>query len=478
MTAAKMTKKSVDKTTTPLSVFYGEEAPAYAAYDNLRKIASYIDGLKLSHRKVMYTLFKKFPSPSTENKTSRLASSIAETTEYIHGEGSLCAVLNTMAADYVASNNFPLITGHGSFGTRFTGLGSAAAPRYTYCSIAKIAKELFHEDDRAICKSREFEGTQIEPEYFMPIFPVLFLNGTEGLSSGWRAQVYPRDPLQVIKYIKGVLNKEENPTANLFPYFKGFKGKTLRITRQHPTLGQQKIFVNYGVIKKTSNTSLHITEIPITYTYASYMKVLTALQDAGKIKSFDDQSDPKTDTFEFIITVKREFFNKYKTEKAWLAVFKLEKILTEHLNSIDSNGRVREFGSVKEMIDAFIEIRLKYYGIRKEHLINKFETELMYAKSQYVWCKGIVDDTIKIRNVKKDVIVSQLKKIKDIVAKDNSYDYLINMPLSSITKEKMVDLLERVKLIEKKLADIKVKTAEGWWLEDLASLEEKKVFAS
>jgi hypothetical protein len=33
-------------------------------------------------------------------------------------------------------------------------------------------------------------------------------------------------------------------------------------------------------------------------------------------------------------------------------------------------------------------------------------------------------------------------------------------------------------LIEKKLADIKVKTAEGWWLEDLASLEEKKVFAS
>ena len=67
--------------TIDFSDFYNNDAPSYGAYDNIRKIASYIDGLKLSQRKVMYTLFKKFPNPSTENKTSRLASSVAECTE-------------------------------------------------------------------------------------------------------------------------------------------------------------------------------------------------------------------------------------------------------------------------------------------------------------------------------------------------------------------------------------------------------------
>ena len=72
--------------------FYQEDAPSYGAYDNIRKIASFVDGLKLSQRKVLHTLFKKFPNPSTENKTARLASSVAECTEYLHGEASLTQV--------------------------------------------------------------------------------------------------------------------------------------------------------------------------------------------------------------------------------------------------------------------------------------------------------------------------------------------------------------------------------------------------
>ena len=84
--------------------FYQEDAPSYGAYDNIRKIANVIDGFKLSQRKVMHTLFKKFPNPSTENKTARLASSVAECTEYLHGEASLTQVLDTMAASFVGSN--------------------------------------------------------------------------------------------------------------------------------------------------------------------------------------------------------------------------------------------------------------------------------------------------------------------------------------------------------------------------------------
>ena len=136
-----------DKT---LTAFCEEDAPSYAAYDNLRKIASFIDGLKLSQRKVIYTMLKRFSDPKTETKTARLASSVAEETEYLHGEGSLRTVLDTMAAPFVGANNYPLIKGNGNFGSRFSGPGSAAAPRYTYCSVSPLVNALIPEVSRKL----------------------------------------------------------------------------------------------------------------------------------------------------------------------------------------------------------------------------------------------------------------------------------------------------------------------------------------
>ena len=210
------------------SEFYENDAPSYGAYDNIRKIASYIDGLKISQRKVMYTLFKKFPNPGTENKTSRLASSVAECTEYLHGEASLTQVLDTMAASFTGSNNYPLVTGHGNFGTRFSGAGSAAAPRYTYCSVSPISDKLFPPIDRELCIHQVFEGSVIEPMYMMPIFPLLFMNGTDGISTGWTTTIFPRNPKDILKYIKAVLNKDSKVPhiENALPWFKGFAGET------------------------------------------------------------------------------------------------------------------------------------------------------------------------------------------------------------------------------------------------------------
>ena len=137
------------------------------------------------------------------------------------------------------------------------------------------------------------------------------------------------------------------------------------------------------------------------------------------------------------------------------------------MNCIDENNKIHEFGSIKEILDSFIEIRLKYYGIRKKYLIQKYTEELKLNVSRYLWCKGIVEDTIKVRNVKKDDIVKQLDKIEKIIKQDDSYNYLLNMSISSITKEKMIDLKEKVGELKNLIIELKATSEKDMWLKDL-----------
>jgi DNA topoisomerase-2 len=456
-----------------LSNFYAKDYPAFGYLDNIRKIASCVDGLKLSQRKVIYTLFKRFNKSSIETKTTRLASAIAEATEYLHGEQSLCTVLDTMAANYTGSNNYPLVIGHGNFGTRFAGSGSASAPRYTYISIADLDNILYNPDDRAICKSQTFEGNEIEPAYYIPIFPVIFLNGIDGLSTGWKTQIFPRKPSDIIKYIEAVLTKAAKvPDPDKFiPYFRGFTGKTQLVKSTNTETKEVTYdFINYGVIEKVNGTELKITELPITYSYEQYIKVLERLLEKDIIVDYDDHSDPKTDKFNFTIKVKREFFKKNDPED-WTKIFGLEKSLPELLNLIDETNKIHEFNSIKEILDKFIEIRLDFYSKRKAYVLDKWANELNVNISKYIWCKGIIDETIKIRNVKKDAIVAQLEKIEDIVKQNDSYNYLLNMSLSSITKEKMEELKEEIKELKTKIKDLKSTDETTLWLNDLKILK-------
>jgi len=457
-----------------LSNFYTEDYPAFGYLDNIRKIASCVDGLKLSQRKAIYTLFKRFNKSSIETKTARLASAIAETTEYLHGEQSLCTVLETMAANYTGSNNYPLVIGHGNFGTRFAGSGSASAPRYTYISIADLDNILYNPDDRAICKSQTFEGNEIEPSYYIPIFPVIFLNGTDGLSTGWKTQILPRKPSDIIKYIEAVLTKDKKiPDPDKFlPYFRGFTGKTELIKTTNTETNEVSFgFVNYGTIEKVNGTELKITELPITYSYEQYLKVLDRLLEKDIIVDYVDKADSKADKFEFTIKVKREFFKKNPDVSDWTKIFGLEKNLPEQLNLIDETNRIHEFNSIKEILDKFIDIRLDFYGKRKAYLLDKWLNELRVNLSKYLWCKGIIDETIKIRNVKKDAVVAQLEKIKDIVKQNDSYNYLLNMSLASITKEKMEELKKDIAELKAKIKDLKSTDEKTMWLNDLQALK-------
>lgn len=443
--------------------FYEKDVPAFASYDNLRKLSG-IDGLKLSQRKIVWTAFKRCYSEWI--KTDTMCAQTQIDSNYIHGAANLEIVIDNMAANYVGSNNYALLTGNsGGFGCRISPRPSAG--RYTRIKLSEISKKLFLPIDNEILEKQFFEGQYIEPKYLVPVFPILFLNGSSGMSTGFSNQIYPRNPEEVAEYIRKKLSGTANPRAELLPWFKGHTGKVA----WNEELQRNESF---GVYVKNNMNSYTVTELPIGMEYQKYVELLDKLEENGTIQDYDDRCDPKTDRILFEIKTTREFTRKHDKERSVYEAFKLVKSLPETLCCIDENNRVREFSSVKEILDAFIEIRLKYYKARKDHILKKLKDAITKNLSMYMFVKGVVDGTIKVAKKKKAEIEAQLDKAERIIKVDGSYSYLLNMPIWSLTSEKMDELKEKVKDIKAEFETVKGTSPETMWTDDLKEL--KKLF--
>lgn len=444
-----------------VSEYFNNDLIDYAAYDNIRKIPSYIDGMKMSQRKVIYTLIKKYPKDFV--KTETLANVAAAYTNYLHGANNLSVVCATMTQPFTGANNYTLTNGNsGGWGCRIN--PTVAAPRYTRLQLSSITKGALLEDDEEIIGRQFFEGDYIEPKFFVPVFPLLFLNGSNGLSTGFSCTIYPRNPDDIITYIKKRLSGVKSPKVELVPWFRGFKGEI----KKNPENGT---YESVGIVKKINATKYEITELPVGMEYQKYVSILDKLCEDKIINDYDDCCDPKTDSILFVLKTTRQFTNKYSDIDALVKLLKLSKTLPENLNCIDENNRVREFSSVEEIIDAYIDVRLAFYEKRKEYLIEKLKNRLIVLASKYLFCKGVISNTIKIAKQSKANIIAQLEKIEKIHKQDDSYDYLLRMPIHSISKETMESLSAEIDELKQLLRELVGKSLEDMWNEDLKAFK-------
>ena len=440
--------------------YYEVDVPAYSAYDNLRKICG-IDGLKLSQRKIIWAAFKRCYNDWI--KTDTMCAQTQIDTNYIHGSANLESVIQNLAASYVGSNNYPLLTGNsGGFGCRIS--PRASAGRYTRIKLSEISKILFNSVDNEILNKQYFEGQYIEPKFLVPIIPIMLLNGSDGMSTGFSHTIYPRNPKEVIEYIKKKINGVENPRDQLLPWFRGHLGKVVHNEEENRN-------ESYGTITRNHTTSYTISEIPIGIEYQKYVEFLDKLCDDGTIVDYEDKCDPKTDKILFEIKTTRAFTHAHSTEESLIKTFKLVRALPETFCCVDENNRVKEYQNVKEILDDFIKLRLSFYDKRKEYLLKTLKSDLEILVAKYLFCKGIIEKTIIVSNKKKDEIVEQLDKIEKIIKVDGSYDFLLRMPISSITKEKMEELHEQIKQKKDEFVKIKGTEIKDMWVEDLKSVE-------
>ena len=189
------------------SDFINKELILFSHASNIRSIPSLVDGLKPGQRKILYACFKK--NLSQEMKVAQLSGYVSEHSAYHHGEVSLQGAIIKMAQDYVGSNNINLLLPCGQFGTRLQGGKDHASARYIFTSLNPISRSIFHPNDDPILTYLEDDGDSIEPKWYIPIIPMVLVNGSKGVGTGWSSDIPNFNPMELIQNIRLMLDNEE-----------------------------------------------------------------------------------------------------------------------------------------------------------------------------------------------------------------------------------------------------------------------------
>lgn len=127
-------------------------------------------------------------------QVAQLVGYISEHAAYHHGEQSLTMTIVNLAQDYVGSNNLNLLLPNGQYGTRDQGGKDHASARYIFTEPAPITRTIFHPADDPLLNYLREDNDDIEPEWYMPVLPLLLLNGAEGIGTGLSHKVQDFTP--------------------------------------------------------------------------------------------------------------------------------------------------------------------------------------------------------------------------------------------------------------------------------------------
>jgi DNA topoisomerase-2 len=455
----------------PIYDFVHRELIHFSNDDINRSIPNIIDGLKPSQRKVQYgSVLRKLFKKQDEIKVAQLSGFISEKTSYHHGEASLQGTIVGMAQNFVGANNLNLLHPSGMFGSRLLGGKDSASARYIFTYLAEWNRLIFRPEDDPILTYLNDDGLSIEPEYYVPIIPVVLVNGAQGIGTGFSTTILQYNPLQIIDNI--LLMMDNKSVKEMYPWFRGFKGKVEKVENGFNIKG------NYKIDKE--NSKVIITELPIGTWTTPYKEYLDKLEEDKVIKGYKDKNTDETVYFEIQFTDDNlyDLIEKKKLESTLKLV---DKGTITNMHGFNKNNVIKKYDTIYDILQEFYGVRLEYYKKRKEHQMDEIDKELNILEWKMKFIKGVIDGTIIVNNQTKDKISDQLEKQKfPKLSENKSYDYLLTMPIYSLSKEKIDELQKRIDNLEEELEHIEATTELQQWKKELLELKKvvEKAFAN
>jgi len=465
------------KTCVTYEDFIDKELIHFSKYDCDRSIPNLMDGLKISLRKILYSAMKM--NLTSEIKVAQFSGYVSKESCYHHGEASLNAAIVGMAQNFVGSNNINLLLPNGQFGTRLQGGKDSASERYIFTQLNKLTRALFPEADDNVLEYLNDDGILVEPIFYAPIIPMVLVNGSKGIGTGFSTDIMSYDPLQIIEYLKNKLLgiSDEDEDEEFIPYYEGFQGKISKLSAEK--------FLIKGVYEKVGPDKIRVTELPVGYWTEDFKELLEDLIEPSKdgkkvppvVKDYDDMSKDTNVDFTIIFAKgKLEEFEKSKGDHDSNGVEKLLKLYTTNtttnMHLFDADDVLQKYEKVTEIIDAYYATRLKLYRSRKEYMIDALEKELVMLSNKARYIQENLDDSIDLRKKKREEVNEMLQsKGYYQMDEDADYKYLVRMPMDSVTTENVEKLLKTKGDKESDLERVKKTTIQQMWKSELDTLK-------
>lgn len=497
--------------------FIHKDLKHFSFYDNTRSIPSICDMFKPSTRKIMYSAFLNKEMLHKEIKVAQFAGIVSQKSAYHHGEKSLEGAIIGLAQNFVGSNNINLLMPNGQFGSRLLMGKDHASSRYIMTQISSITPYIYRAEDECILKYQYDGKLRIEPDNYIPILPMILINGGEGIGTGFSTKILPYNISDIITNIKNLINKKK--LIEMVPWYRNFKGKIVKTDAvTYKILGSMEI-------DNSKPNTIFINELPVgtaTTPYMDYIKsILIACEEKEKEKKKGNGNE-KHDNSDLImediienngpneIDIKIRFANNISGQSQKdLLLTKLKLVSTVktsnmHLHSTE--GRLKKYETVNDILIEFFNYRLKKYAERKEKYLRELKYYLDITKWKIKFIEMYLNKEIILYKKTKIQVYEQLEKFKfpkfyadhkknysdeivlddedDEENKDNTeidskvkkniptYSYL-NMNIFVLTIDEMEKLKKTLDEREAEYEKYKNTPIEDIWLSEVEELEKK-----
>jgi DNA topoisomerase-2 len=434
-----------DKKRITYSEFVDQELILFSNYANVRSIPSVVDGLKPGQRKILWVCLKT--NLRHDIKVAQLSGKVSEQSAYHHGEQSLNLTIVGMAQAFVGSNNINVLVPSGNFGSRL--LPEAGSARYIYTRLTPITRTIFHPDDDQLLDYLTDEGMPIEPKYYVPVIPMVLINGADGIGVGWSTKVPQFNPLDVIENCRRRIRGE--PYEEMLPWYSGFTGEMV-------PAGTNK-WMSKGLATVLSNEQIDITELPVQVWTDDYTEFIDRLscepekekskdakakpkppkpakkkkdKSAGDTEAEDDSQPPAEREKDFGLKPGRKIcdFKHYHTNdtvhfEIYVNEEQMDEInavgleqffrLSRNINATNMTlfspqGKIKQYRSPQEILDDFFEVRLQLYEERKNAILEDLRDISVRLSNQARFIKEFIEKKLELRAVPRVQILRTLKQ--------------------------------------------------------------------
>ena len=271
------------------------------------------DGLKLVHRRILYSMSELNLTPDKPyRKSARIVGDVLGK-YHPHGDSAVYLAMVRMAQDF--STRGLLVDGHGNFGS--VDGDSPAAMRYTEARMSKLALELLRDIDKeTVDFVPNFDESLKEPAVLPSRYPNLLVNGSNGIAVGMATSIPPHNLGEVIDATVHLIDNEECSVDDLMKFVKGPDFPTSAII-----MGKENIAEAYrtgrGKVKVRARAVIEelpkgkqqivVTEIPYQVNKAKLVERIAELVKDKKVEGISDLRDESNrNGMRIVIELKRD----------------------------------------------------------------------------------------------------------------------------------------------------------------------------
>ncbi len=296
---------------------------------------------------------------------------------------------------------------------------------------------------------------------------MILVNGALGIGTGFSTNIPCYNPKDIISILIRLLNDETlDETIELVPWYRGFTGRIEKIADK---------YYSRGKFTKLTTTKIEITELPIgTWTF-DFKCTLEELLDKypNEFKTYESNSGDETVSFTIQFassTVLDEYLkieqNGFTKLENVLKLYTSKPLSTTNMYAFNEKGTIQKYDSPLHIISEFYKIRLEYYQKRKDYVLDKLKYDLELLENKIRFIKAVVNEEIIIHKMKKNDL-EILLSTQNYKKHNDSYDYIIKIPVYNLTIDKVDDLENEYSKAKNQYDELFSKDIKEMWRDEL-----------